>query len=326
MKAFLFLPLLCLGCFSPEKTEQSEQPLCGRYLLRAHGQPGNYLYHHQDTILEINPYKANGEYGDLTLMNDENKMIGVFYCDYDSSCTNRIFLEDISTGNHQTVFETEHDHYMSALSLSRDDSLVAFTYTKPGSMKNPPLYKTKYSTIYILDIANKRILYQVPTILASDPAYMAESNSWDPASARFVFTNGRIQPYDTIDYLFFLEQGVYIRDIKNDVLTSIATHGHNAIWSNSGESIAYMSDDQIVLYDVLDKKSGTIYVEKPGENINQIHWNPCTDNELYIVSWHTTNRLLKTGHTVEQVLNVNTGSLIQRKTVNIGENSISWMK
>jgi hypothetical protein len=306
--------------------EYTDQKLCGRYLLKAIGVNSNYIYHYQDTTLEINPYQESGEYADLTLMNDEHTMIGDFQCKDDKSCTPKIFIKDMIDGNPQTLFEDGHGHFIGALSISQNDSLIAFSHTVPDTSGQSQVNRSQYISIFVLDIANKKIIYQTTTIKGSNQMLYVEKNSWDPTSTRFVFTNGRLQSYDSIDSLYSLPQGIFICDIKNDDLTFIGPYGYNAIWSNSGESIAYIRDDEIVLYHVYEKTSNIIYTEKRAENINSIHWNPCMVDELLIVSWHTTNQLFKTGHTLEQILNVETNTLIQRKSIAIGENSISWVR
>lgn len=327
LKKLVFLfPLLALACQAKKTVDDTGEKLCGRYLLKAYGLEGNYTYHHQDTTFEINPYQPDGEYWDLVLMQNQRKMIGAFHCEDNLSYVPRIFIKDIDDGDPQTLFEGGPGFYMSALSLSRNDSLVAFTVTKPDTIQSQNYSSKSYSSIYVLDIASKKIIYKTPMIHNSEPSLYAEQNSWELSLGRFVFTNGLLQSYDTMDSSYFLPQGIFICDIKKDELISISNHGWNAIWSNSGKAIAYIRNDDIVLYKIDDKTSTIIYKEKSAENINSIHWNPCIDDELFIVSWLTTNPLAKSGHTVEQVLNVKTGSLAQRKTIDIGENSISWVK
>ncbi len=142
---------------------------------------------------------------------------------------------------------------------------------------------------------------------------------WSIDEKRLVYSFTNLYKNDTSQK----STGIYILDSETGEEERINEKGRDAVWSPIEDKIAYISNQDIVLYDLITKSKEIIYKNESFESIGNLHWTP--DGKYLFFTSHKDFLNLKLFHSYdEKLLRISDFQLIKFDKLNIGNAHFSW--
>ncbi len=283
-----------------------------------------FLYNNNNKTEFRLPNTTKKQYSGLRWLNNKDILITVEKHKAPNRKTthsNLVLLDTLGNVIRRVVNSNE-GQYVGFAYPSPNDSLLFFT-TEVETKKAGGIFERQI-TINIINIKDQTIVKQISNFCKNVNFDMAES-PWSTDENRFVYSIV-YKNINTEKILRVLDvhpkKGIYIYNIKEDNHIKIAEEGYSAVWSPRGDSISFIKNNKVWLYNVISKETELLYAAEKHEQIKKIHWTP-DGNYLYIVcpKYYGNNFNMKHN---EKLIRIIDKKEIEFVKPNICLNSFTW--
>ena len=314
-----FLFFFFISCKSQKKVLE----LNGIELVKSSVQTNKcFVYSNYRLVKELNLKQGDKTYSGLKWENQGNKFLAIEEIENKNGKTisSNLVIMDTSGNVVETVIQSKYGEYIGDAFLSRNDKRIITTViTHNSGIEN--LFCDNYS-FAIIDFNNRTVIKKMNSFYKGCSSIYLDESPWSPDEKKFVYVVS--QPVEvsiqgdkvTPSNADYKKPGIYIYNIENNNDSLLIIGGHNAVWNQTNNSIAYIMRNNIWTYNADSGIHHIVYNTAPDEYIQNIHWTP-DGNYLYIIC--PTKRKYN-----EKLIRVSDASIIPFKKLNIGRADYSW--
>lgn len=287
------------------------------------------IYSGAETMSFKLPNSKGFEYDIICWLNKKDVFIGVENQQSSQRATtnSNLVLVDTKGVLIERIHESSAGEFVGLAYPSLTDSFLLVTTRYDNKEYADNIFYAPI-TLNVIDFNKRKIITRIDNLCPRINFEMVES-PWSPDEKYFVysvFDKRKMSTEGENEKIRFKpEDGIYIYSIDNKEHKRIINRGHYAIWSPKGDYIAYLIEDEVWLYNVIDSFNILLYQPELYERVKDIHWTP--DGEYLFVTcpkYHLNKDMLFSYN--EKLINITEKKPVDFQKLDKGLNWYTWKK
>lgn len=236
-----------------------------------------------------------------------------------------VVIFDLDGNITERVYEAKENEIVGYAYPSWSDKLLLFTSSIMGKVEGNPLQGlSSKQSLVIMDFENKRVIKRIENIGAS-PGLQFEESPWLYDEHRFVYSisgeNKVMNEGQEVNPIGPRTAGVYLYDIDSDHHTLLVPGARFVIASPNRNEIAFIKEKSVMVLNLDDNTTKTVYEIGKKEKVPDIHWTP-DGKYIYLVFFdYYVADLFTSG---EKLIDVDTGNEMPFKKIGHGFTPYTW--